>query len=82
MTELEIVDPADVAMDKLRALSSPFDPAEHLTSDEKVAAYLTEALASDNSEEVASALGVRLKAEARAISPVVARAHHVPEPGS
>lgn len=81
MTELEIVDPADVAIDKLRALGRPFDPAEYLTSDEEVAAYLTEALASGNKEEVASALGVRRRPKART-TPVVSRAHHATEPGT
>ena len=58
MSELEIIDPANVAMDKLRALSKPFDPAEYLATKEEAAAYLSEVLAASHYEEIASALGV------------------------
>ena len=41
---------------------TPFDAAEYLTDDESIAAFLTEALESDDPREIAQALGVVARA--------------------
>ena len=40
----------------------PYDPADFLTDDETIAAYLTEALASDDPRAIAKALGAVARA--------------------
>ena len=42
--------------------SRPFDAAEFLSTDEDIAAYITEALATDDFEYVAHAIGIAAKA--------------------
>lgn len=63
MSEPEVVDPATVDMEKLRAHTRPFDTAEYLKTDEEVAYYLTEVLKDGDSEEIAHALGVAARAK-------------------
>jgi probable addiction module antidote protein len=56
--ELEVVDPATLDMEKLRARTKPFDAAKYLETDEDIAEYLTDAFATGRVDYIAHALGV------------------------
>lgn len=63
MGKLEVVDPATLDMEKLRARTKPFDAAKYLETDEDIADYLTDAFASGHAEYIAHALGVAARAK-------------------
>ena len=72
MSKLEVVDPATLDVEKLRADAKPFDAAKYLETDQDIAVYLTDAFAVGDAEHIAHALGVA--ARARSMRVVAERA--------
>jgi len=56
--KLEVVDPAMLDMEKLRANTKPFDAAKYMETDEEIADYLTDAFAMGRADYIAHALGI------------------------